>query len=87
MKNALNPLAAALSVGILWALCLFGWTFLSMQWGYGQGGLEMMNGMYPGYAQTVTGAFIGLIWGFLDGFISAYIVVFVYNFFARKLGK
>ena len=87
MKTQLNPLAAALSVGILWALCLFIWTFLSIQWGYGSSWIDLMAEIYPYYEATAAGAFWGLLWGFLDAFIGTYILVWLYNFLVLKLGK
>lgn len=85
MKTQLNALAAALSVGLLWGLCLFIWTFVSMQWGHGQSMLDMMSDVYPWYEMTNRGAFAGLLWGFLDGFVGTYLVVWLYNFFVKKL--
>ena len=88
MKNApLNALAAGLSVGLAWGIGLFIWTFVAMQWGTGASVLEMMSDIYPGYGMTTGGAFSGLICGFLDGFLGTYVVVFLYNFFAKKLSK
>lgn len=79
-------MAAALTVGLLWAVCLFVWTFIAIKWQYGTGFLDLMSGVYPKYALTTAGAFWGLLWGFLDGFIGTYIVVALYNFFVKKLG-
>lgn len=87
MKNQLNPLAAALSVGILWALCMLICTFLAVQWQYAVPFMEMMTNVYPGYELSAKGAVIGMIYGFLDGFLGTYLVVWLYNFFVRKLSK
>lgn len=87
MKNTLNALAAALSMGVLWALGLFIWTLIGTQTGFGGNALHLMEDIYPWYTVSVQGAFIGLVWGFLDGFIGTYVFVWVYNFFTKKLGK
>lgn len=87
MKTQLNALAAALSIGLLWGVGLFLWTFVAIRWGQGEEMLELLQDCYPGYALSSRGAFAGLIFGFLDGFIGTYIVVWLYNFFVRKLGK
>ncbi|OGJ45559.1 hypothetical protein A3J23_03315 [Candidatus Peregrinibacteria bacterium RIFCSPLOWO2_02_FULL_48_14] len=87
MKTQLNALAAALSVGILWAVCLFVWTFIAIKWGYAPSWIDLMAEAYPNYAATSAGAFWGLLWGFLDGFVGTYILVWLYNFLVRKLGK
>lgn len=86
MKNKLNPMAAALAVGLLWAVCLFVMTFVAMKWQYGGTLSDIIASIYPKYALTTAGAFWGLLWGFLDGFIGTYIVVALYNFFVKKLG-
>ncbi len=85
MKNQLHALAAALSVGLVWAVGLFIWTLCSVRTGYGAEMLELMSTVYIGYTVTVKGAFVGLVWGFLDGFIGTFIAVKVYNFFVGRL--
>lgn len=87
MKTQLNALAAALTVGLLWAVCLFFWTLVATKNGYGAETLELVAEWYPAYEVTTKGAFIGLVWAFLDGFVGTYITVWIYNFFVRKLGK
>ena len=85
MKNQLHALAAALSVGLVWAVGLFIWTLCSVRTGYGTEMLELMSTVYIGYTVTVKGAFVGLVWGFLDGFIGTFIAAKVYNFFVGRL--
>ncbi len=87
MKTQLNALAAALSMGLLWGVCLFIWTLISIQTSYASSWLELMAEFYPGYAATTVGAFWGLLWGFLDGFVGTYILVWLYNFFVRHFSK
>jgi len=86
MKTQLNALAAALTLGLGWGLCLFLWTLVALKWQMGTAFLSLID-WYPGYEMTTQGAFVGLVWGFVDGFVSTYIIVWVYNFFSRKLGK
>lgn len=85
MKTTLNPLAAALAMGFAWAISLFVMTLISSQNGFFGNALHMMEDVYPWYTVTSKGAFIGLVWGFLDGFIGAYILVWLYNFFVKKI--
>jgi hypothetical protein len=87
MKNQLNALAAALALGILSGLCLFVCTLLAFNMGVGAKWADLMTDVYPWYSVTTKGAFIGLVWGFVDGFIGGYITVALYNFFVKKLGK
>lgn len=81
----LNVLAASLAVGLTWSVSLLVLTLFSVKTGYAEGTLAILVGVYPGYELTNQGAFLGLIMGFLDGFIGTYIVVSLYNYFAKKL--
>ena len=81
----LHASAAGLSVGLLWGVSLLVWTLVAAQNGYGSEVLELIASIYPGFEVSGQGAFLGLIWGFLDGFIGAYIIVWLYNHFAAKL--
>jgi len=87
MKNQLNALAAALSLGILSGLCLFVCTLIALKTGVGSKWLEVFSDFYPWYQVTAMGAVWGLIWGFVDAFIGTYLAVTLYNFFSQKLGK
>jgi hypothetical protein len=87
MKKSLHTLAAALTMGVLWAVMLFFWTLLATYNGYGAAPLDLVASIYPMYTVSYAGAIWGLIWGFLDFFIATYIVVHVYNFFVKKLGN
>jgi len=79
-------MAAGLSVGILWGLVLFIMTLVAANNGYGAHLFELMQGIYPYYELSTAGAFWGLLWGFLDGAIGTYILVWLYNMLVKKLG-
>ena len=85
MKTTLNPLAAALAMGLVWSVSLFVMTLVSTQTGFAGNGLQILADIYPWYEVSVKGAFIGLVCGFIDGFIGTYILVWIYNFFVKKL--
>lgn len=44
--------------------------------------------IYPGggYRVGVEGAFVGLVYGFLDGFIGLFVFAALYNFLGKKIG-
>ncbi|MBT5015896.1 hypothetical protein HOM98_00250, partial [Candidatus Peregrinibacteria bacterium] len=63
--------AAGLSMGLLWGLGLFVATLLSVYTGYLEAQLGFLVGAYPWYEISVAGAFIGLVEGFIDGFVGA----------------
>lgn len=80
----LNLKALALSCGILWALCLFLVTLISLVTGYADALLEVVASIYPGYSVSAVGLILGLIYGFVDGAIAALIFGWVYNLFVGK---
>jgi uncharacterized membrane protein YeaQ/YmgE (transglycosylase-associated protein family) len=87
MKNQLNPLAAGLTAGIFWGLSMLLGTWIAMKTGVGQNFLDLFTDVYPNYNLTMSGAVWGLLWGFIDAFLGAYVLVWLYNFIAKKLGK
>jgi hypothetical protein len=83
----LHPLSGALTFGLLWGLGFALMTCVAAYNGYAAHILEMIEGVYPFYAVSMTGALWGLLWGFLDAFIGAYLIIWIYNFFVKKLAK
>lgn len=79
-----NPPALALSAGVLWGLGVFFIAFVSMMWGYAGLWTELLGDAYIGVEATWRGAFVGLVWGFVDAFIGAFIFAHLYNFFLKK---
>lgn len=43
-----------------------------------------MSSIYVGTSASWGGAFIGLVWGFVDGFIGFWLIALVYNAFVGK---
>lgn len=82
----LSVKAVALAGGIMWGAVLFVWTLIlaltSLTWGAPM--LDMLVGFYPYYDLTVTGAFVGLVAGFVDAFICGAVFALLYNFFAKS---
>ena len=50
-------------------------TFLGYFTSYGHLFFALMMDVYPGYSVSLLGSFVGLIYGFLDGFIGFYILL------------
>lgn len=75
----LNPMKLGLAGGILWGLCMFICTILSMYFGYSTSFLNMMIDVYPGYAISWGGSILGLVYGFVDGFIGLFLLAWIYN--------
>jgi hypothetical protein len=79
MYAKINPLKLGLSGGILWGLLLFCMTWISMYTGYGMFWLSTWMDIYPGFELSIGGSFIGLIYGFIDGFVCLFLTAWVYN--------
>ena len=75
----LHAVKFGLACGILWSLCLFVLTWISLGTGYATDFLNIFAGIYPGYAITVIGSFLGLMYGFADGFIVCFVFGWLYN--------
>lgn len=83
-----NPRALALAAGILWGAVFFLTTLLSVASGemqFGRQYLEVYGSIHPGYAVSVAGAFIGLLYAFVCAYAGAYILGALYNKFSKKL--
>jgi hypothetical protein len=75
----LNPKRLGVAGGILWGVSLFVLTLLSVYTGYAAQWLSMLPSVYPGYAVSVGGSIVGLLYGFVDAFIGLFILAWLYN--------
>lgn len=82
-EPVLDATRFGLAGGILWGLFLLVFTFIAFFTGYWMTLMKAITYLYPGYKVTVFGAFIGLLWGFVDGFICGYLFAWIYNKLAR----
>jgi len=79
----LNVKGLAMAGGVLWGLCVFVITLIAINNGYGTEFLGLVASIYPGYEISAAGSVIGLIYGFVDGFIGLYIFGWLYNKFSK----
>lgn len=79
MYAKLNPWKLGLAGGILWALTLFVLTWLSMYTGWGMFWLSQWIDVYTGFNLSTRGAFVGLAYGFVDGFVCLFLLAWLYN--------
>lgn len=80
----LRPVALGVALGVVWGGSLFITTWVSYYTGYGKLFLEVLaQSIYPGYAISPIGSFLGLIYGFIDGLISATLIGWIYNKLAK----
>ena len=80
----LNVKALGLASGIVWGLAIFLLTYWFIILGHPGRILMKLSNVYFGYSVTWYGAFVGLIWGFVDGFIGGALLAWVYNKFAKQ---
>ncbi len=78
----INVKALALSFGIIWGLAIFLLTVWFLIMCYEGNLLAKLGSVYLGYSVSWPGAFIGLIYGFIDGLIGGALLGYLYNKFA-----
>jgi hypothetical protein len=78
--------ALGLAVGIVWALGVLVATLWLIWTGQVEGGL-LINKLYPGYDVTYLGALVGVVWGFVDGFVAGALIAWLYNQFHKAVYK
>jgi len=76
-----NRNVLGLTLGILFGFGLFLATnILVLKGGQHVGAnLQLLNQFFPGYRVTLSGSFLGLIYGFAVGYVSGWIIASVYN--------
>ena len=79
----INTKALAISAGITWGLAIFLLTVWFLVMGYNGNLLAKLGSIYIGYSVSWLGAFIGLIYGFVDGLIGGALLGYLYNKFAK----
>lgn len=76
-KTALGVAAGTVAGVGLWLLTVV----LVLKGGYPVGPrLQLLGEFFPGYTVTFPGAFVGLLWGFLAGFLFGGAVALLHNF-------
>lgn len=83
----MKAVSLGLAGGVLWGGMMFITTIVSVFTGYAGAFLAVMASCYPGFAVTVPGAFVGLAYGFVDGFIGLLILGWLYNLFSGCYSK
>ena len=87
----INIKAAAITVGLVWGvLGMFATGVGNLLFpGYGQGLLDVMASVYPGYAAipSVGQVVIITLYGILDGAIAGAVFAWFYNTVSSRLGS
>ena len=77
----LNPKSLGLAGGVVKGLLMFIITILAVVTGYGVGYLESIVSLFPMVTISITGSVLMLIYGFILGFITFYLIGHFYNKF------
>ena len=80
----LDKIKLGIAGGTLWGLALFLITLLSSYFGYASKFVELIMDLYPGYAPSLWGCFLGMMYGFADGFFFFFFLAWIYNFLLEK---
>ena len=52
--------------------------------GWGTGILESLSSMYIGYKAGLLGGLIGAAWAFVEGFVTFYMIAWVYDYLQKE---
>jgi hypothetical protein len=80
----LEKLSLGLSLGLVCGFCLLIATLMLVISQAEATFLISLKHFYPGYSITLTGAFVGFFWAFVDGFIAGWLIALFYNLFSKK---
>ena len=86
----LNVKAMTIAAAVFWGVSVFLVGLLNLKWeGYGQGLLDCIATLYPGYKATanIGDVLVGTGYALLDGAIAGAIFAWLYNIFAGMCGK
>jgi len=71
------------ATGLLWAgaVVVLG---LTARRGWGEEWRDLLSDVYLGYDSTNRGLVLGAVWAFVDGFVGASLLAWLYNLFRRS---
>ena len=75
--------AFALTCGLLWGGAVCFATLWLIAFGYEGSVIRQLDHFYFGYSFSVVGAFVGLVYGFVDGAVGGGLFAWLYNRLAR----
>ena len=80
----LRPLSLGIAVGIVWGLGVLLATIRAVQI-HGGATLILLRKFFPGYTVSPGGCVLGMIWGFVYGFLVAVAIAGLYNYFVDTI--
>lgn len=80
----LNALKFGIAAGIVWGISVFLVAIIAGRTGFMMGFVTALGNYYIGEGPGFIGAFVGMIYGFFDAGIAAYIFALIYNVLIDK---
>lgn len=81
-NTKVNGNALGLSFGVVSGFAVLLMSVFAMN-NYGVEMVQLIGTVYPGYDASIKGAALGLVYGFLDGYIGGLIIAWLYNKFNK----
>ncbi len=75
----LRKRSLGIALGLVWGLAIMLGTWWMLLKGASGEIVSKLYMFYPGYSYSWGGAVIGLLWGFVDGFICGFLIAWIYN--------
>lgn len=75
----LSSCGLGVACGVTWGVATFLLGLFNIYGDWGGTLLDVMSSLYIGFDYTLKGAFIGLLWGLVEGFIFGAVTAYLYN--------
>ena len=86
-NSKLCSVSFGFAVGIVSGLTMLILGFIGVYSGFGHPMIHVIGSLYRGFEPTVAGAFIGGLWALVGGFISGFVMAWLYNRFTAYCWK
>jgi hypothetical protein len=84
MKSFVDPVRLGIAGGIIWGIGIFVMTLICLTNGYAREILTILTSIYPGYVVSVSGSLIGFLYGFASALIFLFVFGWIYNLLGIK---
>jgi len=75
----LDVVRFGITLGCVWSLCILALVLVSRKSRGAERIVQLFSQVYRGFEKTLLGAFIGAVWGFIDGTVSGLFIAWVTN--------
>ena len=75
----LDVVGFGVTIGCVWSLCILALVLASRRSPKAEAFVVLFSKVYRGFEKTLLGAFLGAVWGFIDGTVSGLLIAWVTN--------